>query len=141
MNNLNRFKVKQELYHKIALSELKNGMKESHWMWFIFPQIYGLGYSEMSLYYAIKDLKELEEYLSDDFLMNNYLELCNILLDLNTSNPKEVFGYIDAMKLNSSLTLFYVISENSTIKKVLDKYFDGKLDLNTLKLIGCDKYV
>ena len=141
MNNLNRFKVKQELYHKIALNELKNGSKESHWMWFIFPQILGLGNSEMSIYYAIKDIKELEEYISDDYLMNNYLELCNILLTLKTNNPEEVFGYIDAMKLNSSLTLFYVVSENLTIKKVLDKYYDGKLDLNTLKLIGCDKYV
>ena len=82
MNNLNRFKVKQELYHKIALNELKNGSKESHWMWFIFPQILGLGNSEMSIYYAIKDIKELEEYISDDYLMNNYLELCNILLTL-----------------------------------------------------------
>ena len=141
MNNLNRFKVKQEVYHKIALNELKNGIKESHWMWFIFPQIQGLGNSEMSIYYAIKDIKELEEYMSDDYLMNNYLELCNILLTLKTNNPKEVFGYIDAKKLKSSLTLFYVVSENLTIKNVLDKYFDGKLDLNTLKLIGCDKYV
>ena len=74
MGNINRFKEKQKIYHQIAFEELKNGMKQSHWMWFIFPQFKGLGYSEMSIYYAIKDIIELNDYLNDDYLMKNYLE-------------------------------------------------------------------
>ena len=135
-DGLERFKIKQQVYHEYAIKELENGKKESHWMWFIFPQIFGLGFSEISLYYSIKNIEEAHDYINDNYLMENYLELCNVLLKLKTNNPIDVFGSVDAIKLKSSLTLFYVVSENKTIKQVLDKFFNGELDSNTLKLLN-----
>ena len=136
MVNIIRFIKQQEKYIKQVKSELKNGRKESHWMWFIFPQIKGLGRSEMSRYYAIKDLDEAKEYFENDYLKNNYLELCELLLKLEDKSSKEIFGYIDSNKLQSSLTLFYLVSKNKTIKDVLNKYYKGKLDDLTVNILN-----
>ena len=138
-DNLERFKIKQRVFHEEALKELRNGRKETHWMWFIFPQILGLGHSFMAEYYSVKSVVEAIDYVNDSYLMNNYLELCHVLLELKTDDPMEVFGDIDAMKLKSSLTLFYIISEDEIIKQVLDKYFNGELDVKTLKLTNIIK--
>ena len=126
--SLERFIIKQKEFYPIVFKELENGKKETHWMWFIFPQIAGLGTSYMATYYAIKDKEEAISYFNDDYLRNNYLTLCNVLLSLNTNDAIKVFGDIDDMKLKSSLTLFYLISGNCTIKMVLDKYYNGELD-------------
>ena len=134
-DNLERFKIKQKTYHKIAYDELSCGEKQSHWMWFIFPQIKGLGFSSTSIYYSINGKEEAMDYINDEYLMNNYIELCEVLLKLKTKNPVEVFGTIDSMKLHSSLTLFYTFTKNDIIKSVIDKYFNGELDRNTLDLI------
>lgn len=134
--SLNRFVVKQEKYHKIALKELKNGRKESHWMWFIFPQIAGLGTSEAAIYYSIKNYEEAVEYFSNDYLRENYLELCEVLLNLKTDNARVVFGSIDYMKLHSSLTLFYLVSKHEIVNLVLKKYYNSVLDVNTLEILG-----
>ena len=126
--SLERFIIKQKEFYPIVFKELENGKKETHWMWFVFPQIAGLGTSYMATYYVIKDKDEAISYFNDDYLRNNYLNLCNALLCLNTNDAIKVFGDIDAMKLKSSLTLFYLISGNFTIKMVLDKYYNGELD-------------
>ena len=133
--NIDRFKSRQEIYHGIALDELKNGKKESHWMWFIFPQVDGLGQSDIAEYYSLKSLEEVKEYISDSYLMGNYIQLCKVLLLLESNDPMEVFGYPDNLKLKSSLTLFYLVSDLALIKKVLEKYYDGEYDLFTINVL------
>ena len=133
---MNRFINKQRVYHNAALKELLNGRKESHWMWFIFPQIKGLGRSEYAIYYGIKDLSEAKEYWSNDYLRKNYLELCNVLLELEETNPRHIFGYTDGVKLKSSLTLFYLVSNSDIIRLVLEKFFNLELDKKTIELVS-----
>ena len=133
---MKRFIEAHEKYYDQAYKEIKKGYKKTHWMWFIFPQIIGLGKSYTAIYYSINDMNEINEYINNEYLMNNYLELCNVLLELKTNNPIEVFGSPDYMKLQSSLTLFYFVSKNEIIKKVLDKYYDGRYDDNTLKILN-----
>ena len=128
---LKRFIEAQNKYYIIANSELKNGRKESHWMWFIFPQIIGLGKSEISKYYAISNVEEAEQYMENEYLRSNYDSLCKILLKLKENDVTKIFGDIDSLKLHSSLTLFYTVSKKEIYKKVLNKFFEGKLDYNT----------
>lgn len=132
---MERFIKAQNKYHSIALSELKNGKKESHYMWFIFPQIKGLGSSFNAEYYGIKDLEEAKEYWSNDYLRNNYLELLEVLLSLEENNPRHIFGYTDGVKLKSSLTLFYLASNSELIHKVLGKFYNYELDMKTISLL------
>ena len=132
---IDRFIERQKEYHEIALNELKNGCKKSHWMWFIFPQIIGFGSSSMTLFYAIKTNEEINEYINNEYLMNNYFELCNVLLELETNDPMVVFGYPDYLKLKSSLTLFYFVTKNYTIRKVLNKYYSGELCERTIEML------
>lgn len=133
--SIERFIKAQNKYFDMAKHELKNGKKQSHWMWFIFPQIKGLGYSEMSVYYAVNNKTEINEYINNKYLMDNYLELCCILLSLETNNPKVIFGDIDSMKLQSSLTLFYVFTNNLIIEKLLNKFYHGYKDNYTYEMI------
>ena len=105
MSDLNRFIEAQEEGYPRALKEIKNGMKETHWMWYIFPQIIGLGRSSTAEYYAIKDLDEAREYLNDEVLGARLKEISNELLKLETNEPVLVFGKIDSLKLNSSKSL------------------------------------
>ena len=135
MNNLDRFIKKQNHYYEIAYKEIRKGRKESHWMWFIFPQIKGLGRSEISKYYAIKDIDEAKEYFGNLYLRNNYLNLCELLLKLKINNAEDIFGYIDSRKLHSSLTLFYIVTRNELIMNVLDKYYLGTMDKETLRIL------
>ena len=133
---MNRFKSAQERDYERAFSEIQSGHKVSHWMWYIFPQPYGLGRSETSKYYGIRDLREAQAYLEDRYLNDNLVAICNELLKLDTSDARLVFGHPDDMKLKSSMTLFSYISEkNSIFQKVLDKYFDGKDDKRTLGML------
>lgn len=136
MKNLERFIKAQERDYDIALKEIINGKKETHWMWYIFPQIIGLGNSAMSEFYAIKDLEEAREYLNDDILGKRLVEISTELLKLDTNNPVEIFGYIDSLKLNSCMTLFDYISDNEIFSKVINKYFNGDKDLSTIDI--CD---
>ena len=136
MNNLDRFIKQQNHFYEIAYKEIRKGRKESHWMWFIFPQIKGLGRSEISKYYAIKDIDEAKEYFGNEYLKKNYLNLCDLLLKLKINNAEEIFGYIDSRKLHSSLTLFFIASKNEMIKNVLDKYYLGVMDKETLRIIN-----
>ncbi len=132
---LDRFIKAQSKYYKTALSEIRNGKKESHWMWFVFPQIKGLGYSELSRYFAIKSRGEAEAYLAHPVLGKRLGEISEALLDLKTNDPVEVFGNIDALKLQSSMTLFWWISGSEVFGDVLLKYFGGCLDFCTMQIL------
>lgn len=130
-----RFKLAQDagVYEK-ALEEVKNGRKKGHWMWFIFPQIEGLGQSEKSKYYSIPNAEAAEDYLHDSLLGSRLREICEALLGLSTTNPAEIFGY-DWIKLGSSMTLFDYVSPNDVFGKVLKKYFSDSRDLRSISLI------
>jgi uncharacterized protein (DUF1810 family) len=135
--DLNRFIKAQENSFAEALSEIKSGRKRSHWMWYIFPQFKGLGFSETSKYYSIKDLDEAERYLSHPILGERLKLITKELLILNENNANKVFGSPDDLKLKSSMTLFATIdtSEENIFNAVLDKFFDGQNDNKTLTLI------
>lgn len=136
-NILEKFITAQKADFDTALSEIKNGHKESHWIWYIFPQIAGLGRSAMSEYYAIQNLSEAEMYLENDFLYNNLLTICQELLNLQTSDAEEVFGWIDSMKLKSSMTLFALAdSKEPVFKQVLDKFYNGEFDEKTIEIVN-----
>ena len=135
MNDINRFVKKQKEMYDIAYKEIKSGKKKSHWMWFIFPQIDGIGSSPISKFYAIKDKSEVIEYFNNEYLKNNYLSLCDVLLKLEVCNPVDIFGYIDSLKLHSSLTLFYLITNSEAIYKVLKKFYNGELDEITYSIV------
>ena len=135
--DLNRFIKAQENSYEEALSEIKSGRKRSHWMWYIFPQYKGLGFSETSKYYSIKDLDEARKYLKHPILGERLKLITNELLALNENNANKVFGSPDDLKLKSSMTLFAAIdtSEENIFNAVLDKYFNGQTDYKTLTLI------
>lgn len=135
--DLNRFIKAQENSYEQALSEIKSGRKRSHWMWYIFPQFKGLGFSETSKYYSIKDLDEAKRYLNHPILGERLKIITNELLALNENNANKVFGSPDDLKLKSSMTLFATIniSEENIFNAVLDKYFNGQTDNKTLTLI------
>lgn len=136
MSELDRFIRAQEYNYSDALKEIKNGQKISHWMWYVFPQIKGLGKSDTAKWYAIKDLQEAKDYLNNDILSNRLEQICKALLDLDCNDVYKIFGSLDDMKLKSSMTLFEIAApENKIFKRVLDKYFNGERDQKTLKLL------
>lgn len=133
--DLTRFVKAQELSYQTALWEIQGGCKRSHWMWYIFPQICGLGRSSTSQYYAIRDLNEAIDYLQDPFLGQNLNEICEALLELKTDDPRAVFGRPDDMKLRSSMTLFALVSgRDSIFHKVLEKFFNSLYDERTIRI-------
>jgi len=136
-NTLRRFMEAREMNYATALSEIKNGRKRSHWMWYIFPQIQGLGFSETSKFYAIKDLAEAEEFLKHPVLGERLVEICHELLTLDSNNAYQIFGSPDDLKLKSSMTLFASLPDtNPVFDEVLKKYFDGTKDKKTLEIIS-----
>ena len=136
MNDLTRFLTAQQNDYATALSEIKSGRKRSHWMWYIFPQIAGLGHSDMAKKYAIADLAEATAYLDHPVLGSRLKELCSALLELSTNNATQVMGSPDDLKLRSSMTLFALVeSTDSVFEAVLKKYFDGHEDPATLRLV------
>ena len=135
--DLERFKKAQELMYPYALKEMQNGRKKTHWIWFVFPQIKGLGSSPTAQRYAIVDLGEAKAYLADNLLRSRLLEISNALLDLPEKNIRDIMGSPDDMKLRSSMTLFKLAEPTCDVfQKVLDKYFGGELDEKTLTV--CD---
>ena len=136
MANLERFIKAQKQDYEKALKEIKNGKKLTHWIWYIFPQIKGLGYSEISKYYGIDDLAEAKAYLQNEYLRNNLLEITEALLNLDSNNPTEILGYPDDLKVKSCMTLFNYADQNILIfKKIIDKYYNGEFDNKTIALI------
>ena len=136
MADLQRFIDAQKKDYPIALVEIKKGRKRSHWMWYIFPQIQGLGFSETSKLYGIKNQNEAEEYLTHPLLGSRLIEISNALLALKTDKAGEVLGSPDDLKLRSSMTLFASVKNaNPVFQSVLDKFFNGEKDKKTLELL------
>lgn len=135
-NSLKRFVSAQIPDYETALAEVKNGRKKTHWMWYIFPQIQGLGFSEISKYYAIQNLDEAEEFLDHPVLGSRLLEISKALLALECDNAAKIFGNPDNLKLKSCMTLFSSLKETSPVfQHVLEKFFKGSRDNQTLRLI------
>lgn len=133
--NISRFKDAQERIYPIALRELQEGQKRSHWMWYVFPQLKGLGHSYNSKFYGISGPKEASEYLEDPILGQRLREISNVILNLATDDAVTVFGGIDSRKLKSSMTLFDLVLPNDIFARVLDKYFNGQRDNRTINII------
>lgn len=135
MYDIDRFIKMQELYYEIALSEIKDGYKRTHWIWYIFPQLKGLGQSYNSEYYGLDSVDEVIEYMRNPYLRNNMIEICNELYKLDDS-IENIFGYPDYLKLNSCMTLFeYSIQEEKIFGKIIDKFYNGKRDRVTLEML------
>ncbi len=135
--NLERFRKAQSHEYETALAEIKNGRKESHWIWYIFPQLKELGYSSTAKYYGLDGRGEAEAYLKDDVLRTRLIEISEALLSLDSSDPLEVMGYPDNLKLRSSMTLFALVSpETGVFSRVLDKFYHGEKDEKTVSLLG-----
>lgn len=136
-HDLNRFVEAQEHTCDQALSEVRGGRKRSHWMWFVFPQYDGLGFSPTSRRYAIKSVAEAEAYLRHAVLGPRLRESFEAVLGLEGRSASEVFGSPDDMKLRSCATLFACLSPaGSVFERVLEKYYHGRRDEKTLRLLG-----
>lgn len=135
----------QKTTYEIAFREIVSQKKLNHWMWYMFPQIHSLGKSNISKYYAIKNINECIDYLNNKYLYENIYNICLELLKHDIYNPIVIFGEIDSKKLQSSMTLFDYTIENSRnlldkkivniFKKVLDKYYYGQRDRLTLEIL------
>lgn len=133
--DLNRFLSAQEGVYERALAELKDGRKRTHWMWFIFPQIDGLGFSPTARRYAIRGIEEGRRYLSHPVLGKRLVECTEAVLGLKGGSVSEIFGYPDDLKFRSSMTLFeQVAGPGSVFSAALDRYCRGERDPATLKL-------
>lgn len=132
---LERFVEAQEPVYAQALAEIRRGTKRSHWMWFVFPQLAGLGRSATAQRYAIEDIGEARAYLAHPLLGSRYVECVSALQDLTGSDPVAIFGTVDAMKLCSSLTLFEAASDKALFGAALDRWFGGERDPRTLALL------
>ncbi|RYY69906.1 MAG: DUF1810 domain-containing protein [Chitinophagaceae bacterium] len=136
VHNLKRFLDAQNQVYLKALAEIRNGSKETHWMWFIFPQLKGLGQSETARFYAISDLQEATEYLAHPVLGRHLIEISEALLHLKDTSANAIFGYPDDVKLRSSMTLFAnVAPAHPVFESVLERYFNGIQDEKTLQLL------
>ncbi len=134
--SIKRFVDAHQKSFVLALGEIRAGYKVSHWMWYIFPQIRGLGHSETAEYYAIEDLDEAKAYLQEPVLAAHMQEICEALLENESGNAEEVMGWPDDLKLRSSMTLFAAADpENKIYQRILDKFFEGKPDEKTLQLL------
>jgi uncharacterized protein (DUF1810 family) len=133
---LSRFINAQDDVYNDVLTELKSGLKRTHWMWFIFPQIDGLGHSPTTEYYAIKSIEEARKYLAHPILGSRLIECAEAVLAIKGRSVSEIFGYPDDFKLKSSMTLFaFVSGPGSLFVRVLDKYFHGEHDIKTLQIL------
>ncbi len=146
MSALDRFIKAQENDYATALEEIQSGRKESCWMWYIFPQIQGLGQTQMSKIYAIRDIEEAIEYLNHDILRSRLIEITQALLDLGKVNINGVLGSLDALKLKSCMTLFREAEKSANVKcddifqKVLDQFYKGEEDEKTLTILQKQKF-
>ena len=136
-HDLNRFVAAQEGVYAEAMAEIRGGRKRSHWMWFVFPQYEGLGFSATSIRYAIRSGAEARAYLAHPVLGPRLVKCAEAALAVSGRSTLDVFGSPDDMKLRSSATLFAQVSPaGSVFERLLDKYFDGERDEKTLRLMG-----
>lgn len=135
-HDLDRFVLAQIGVYEGALAEMEDGKKDSHWMWFVFPQLAGLGTSEIAREYAIGDLDEARAYLAHPVLGTRLLEIARAALQIKGSTAREIFGTPDDMKLRSSATLFSQVSEKGSVfHELLERFFDGEPDERTIELL------
>ena len=136
MHDLERFYKAQEYDYETALSEIRNGRKESHWMWYIFPQITGLGRSTTAEYYAIKSKEEAKGYIEDPVLGKRLIEISQVLFQIESDDAEMVMGWPDNLKLRSCMTLFAEVApEQPVFRNVLEKFYDGEMDGKTLDIL------
>lgn len=136
MPTLQRFLHAQQAAYPTALAEIQNGRKRSHWMWFIFPQLRGLGFSETARFYGLQDAAEAAAYLAHPVLGSRLIEICEALLKLNSTNATRIFGSPDDLKLCSSVTLFRAMPGAAAVfSQVLEQFFGGEPDSRTLELL------
>lgn len=141
-HDLNRFLLAQNGDFDIALSEITSGKKRTHWMWFIFPQFDGLGYSSTSRHFAIKNLEEAKAYLEHPILGTRLLACAEAVMGIEERTAHEIFGSPDDTKLKSCVTLFACVSgPGSIFDRLLVKHYQGKRDEKTLKLVGLESAV
>ncbi|MCA8830425.1 DUF1810 domain-containing protein [Hymenobacter pini] len=134
--NLQRFLDAQQRDYATALGEIKGGRKRSHWMWYIFPQVQGLGYSETARFYAIQSQQEAQAYLQHPVLGPRLQEISAALLTLESNDATRIMGSPDDVKLKSSMTLFAALENtNPVFQRVLDKFFDSEQDTKTLQIL------
>jgi uncharacterized protein (DUF1810 family) len=135
-----RFLEAQNQVYLKALSELKKGKKDTHWMWYIFPQLKGLGSSEMAQYFGIKDWNEATAYLQHPVLGRHLIEISSVVLQLEGKTVTEIFGTPDDLKVHSCMTLFANVENTHPVfSQVLEKYFNGLQDEATLRLLAKNK--
>jgi uncharacterized protein (DUF1810 family) len=135
--HLSRFVEAQRPVYEQALDEIRRGRKRSHWMWFVFPQLAGLGSSQTAQFYAVRGLDEARAYLAHPVLGPRLHECANALLSLSSRSASDVFPFPDDLKLRSSMTLFGLVAPaDSPFARVLDNYFNGQPDEQTLELVS-----
>lgn len=137
VHELEKFAQAQNPVYALVLQELSAGKKRTHWMWFIFPQIAGLGYSQMAQRFAIQSLSQARAYLQDEILGARLIECAELLLEHSDKSALEIFGQPDNLKLHSSLTLFALAAEqNSVFTQLLQQFFSGESDQATLDILA-----
>ncbi|MEJ7558152.1 MAG: DUF1810 domain-containing protein [Pedobacter sp.] len=136
-HNLERFIAAQKGVFQTALSELQQGRKQTHWMWFIFPQIQGLGFSDTAKFYAVENLAEAQHFMQHRVLGPRLVLISSALLELESADAYKIFGSPDDLKLHSSMTLFSEVpNTNPVFTKVLEKFFGSRKDNKTLKMLA-----
>lgn len=137
VQGLNRFILAQEKDYEIALTEISYGNKRTHWMWYVFPQIQGLGFSDSAKYYGIKDLKEATGYHDHPVLGSRLVKIAKALLDHTDRTISEIFGSPDDIKLRSSMTLFAAVANADPVfQQVIDQFFSGEKDQKTQRILS-----
>ncbi|MBQ4059497.1 MAG: DUF1810 domain-containing protein [Lachnospiraceae bacterium] len=135
MYNIERFHDVHRIYFEDALKEIQSGRKQSHWMWYIFPQLKTLGQSYKAIYFGMENAEEARLFYNDNYLGGNLRKICQALLECESNDAFEVMGYPDNLKLYSSMTLFYLATGDKLFSDVLQKFYDGKQDKATIKFL------
>lgn len=133
---LERFVKAQKRDYQLALAEVRAGKKQSHWIWYIFPQMYGLGHSCYANLYGIRDKKEAEEYLKHKILGKRLREITMALLEHDACSAEDIFGNLDAMKVRSSMTLFDIVSPEDIFDEILNKFYANQRCDITIRMLS-----
>lgn len=135
-NDLDKFVSAQNRDYDMALAEIKNGRKRGHWIWYIFPQVSGLGMSNTSAFYGIETIEQASRYLEHPLLGKRLIEISKAILEINCKTANQILGSPDDLKLRSSMTLFNLVPNTDPVfQAVLDKYFNGKPDQRTIDIL------
>ena len=138
-DSLIRFLKAQENTYTQVLNEMRAGIKRTHWIWYIFPQLKGLGTSNNSIYYGLDNIEEARAYLAHPILGSRLRNICEVLLTHKEKSIIEILGDIDTMKVRSSMTLFHAVSPDDVFKVVLIQFYDGKVDSKTWNMLNSTK--